>query len=125
VYPTGVRLQVAPGADGLAPWPDHIPVPAMIGVFEMSQQPDGSFRPMIRLHTTWVRMKTNICEELGLGVTYTSLRRLMAAGFVKSKQTTPGQYSFCLQSFHQHCAKVQADPEFWSGENLRRYMEAL
>jgi hypothetical protein len=127
IYPTGIKQKVTPDTSGCVPWPDHLPVPTMIGVFEMQPQPDGTFKPMLRLHTTWVRMKANITEELGLGITYASLRRLMLAGFVRSKQVTPGQYSFCLQSYNQHLARVKADPEFWSprGPNLKRYMEAI
>jgi hypothetical protein len=100
-------------------------VPFRTGVFEFQEQADGTYRPVIRLHSTWVRMRTDISEELGLGIPYTSLRRLMTAGFIESRQLTPGQYCFSLQSFYRHCAAVKADPDFWTGKNLRRYMEAI
>ncbi len=124
VYPPGIKVTVTPDAPTV-PWPEHIPLPAKLGVFEWAPQADGSYRPVIRLHDKMVRLKANITEELGLGISYDSLRRLMRAGFVKSEQRTPGQYAFCLQSYFQHVAAVRADPEFWSGKNLRRYMEAI
>ncbi len=100
-------------------------MPGRIGVFEWKDQGDGTFKPTIRLHPKMFRMRAAITEELGLGITYESLRRLMTAGFVKSLQVTPGQYAFDLSSFFQHCQNVRANPEFWSGANLRKYMEAI
>jgi hypothetical protein len=76
-----------------------------------------------------VRMKANITEDLALGITYASLRRLMAAGFVRYEQPTPGQYSFCLRSYFQHIQQVRNDPEFWEpghkNGNHKRYMAVV
>jgi hypothetical protein len=123
-YPGGFKVEVAPGEE-VAPWPVHLPMPVRIGVFEMIEEADGRFRPVMRLHSTWVRMTMDVTERLGLGTTYASLRRLIVAGFVKGRQLTPNSHSFCIQSFFQHVERVRADPEFWTGENLRRYQQAL
>ena len=123
VYPHGIRVRVAPDQPTV-PWPGHLPV-QRIGVYELIQELDGRLRPVIHVHGTWVRMRADICEDLGLGISYDSLRRLQRSGFVRARQITPGQIAFDLQSYYQHAAKVQADPEFWTGENLRRYMDAL
>lgn len=126
VYPAGVKIRVAPEGDRV-PWPSHLPLPNRVGVCEMVEGADGRYSATLRLHSTMIRMKANITEELGLGITYASLRRLMTAGFVKSEQVTPGQYSFCLASYFRHLSAVHADPEFWAikGKNYRRYMEAI
>ena len=124
VYPAGVKIRIAPG-EQLVDWPAHLPVPGRIGVFEWIETAPGNYQPKIRTHSKMIRMRATITEEMGLGITYNSLRRLMTAGFVKWHQVTPGQYAFDLQSYYQHVAKVAADPEFWSGTNLRKYMEAI
>jgi hypothetical protein len=126
IYPLGVKVRVkaAPDEDAV-PWPEHLPIPTTVGVFEMAPERDGRFVPMLRLHATLVKMTSNITEQLGLGITYISLRRLMLAGFVRSVQITPRQYAFDLQSYYQHLNHVAQDPEFWTGKNLKRYKEAI
>ena len=124
LFPIGVKMRVAPDQE-FAPWPSHLPVPR-VGMMEWVPQADGSYRPMIHCHPVWVRMTEHITEDLGLGINYQALRRLMRAGFVRERRIAPGQYSFDLQSYFKHCAAVQADPYFWENErNLKRYMEAL
>lgn len=126
IYPAGLKLRVSP-EEPLAPWPAHVPIPNSIGVFEWIADPANptAFKPMIRVQSSMVRMRMGITEELGLGLSYNSLRRLMLAGFVRSIQVTPGQNAFCLQSYYKHVAAVAADAEFWTGHNLKRYMETL
>ena len=124
VHPTGEHVCVAPG-EALVPWPLPLPVSELCGVFEWLEIGGGNYQPKLRLHPRMIRMRANIGDELGLGVSYNALRRLMTAGFVRSLQITPGQYAFDLHSYRQHCDKVAADPEFWSGVNRRKYMEAI
>ena len=125
VYPLGLKVRIVPNEQRTEmPWPDHLPVP-QIGTFEWKSQGDGTFKPVIRLQPVWVKMHANVTQDLGINITYHSLRRLMTGGFIRQRQITPGQFAFDLQSFFQHCAKVEADPEFWTGENLKRYMEAI
>ena len=127
VYPLGVRVQVAPGEllKTHVDWPEHLPVPTT-GVFEWVPREGGGFDPKIRLQAKWVRLYDVKTGKIDLGgISYDSLRRLIIAKFVKGRQTTPGKIEFDLQSFERHCAAVEADPEFWSGKNLRRYMEAV
>lgn len=123
VYPPGIKLRLAPDAPE-APWPDNLPLPHSIGVFEFKRNDDGSYTPIIKMHTRWLRLSVKGIEELALGIGYNSMRRLMRAGFVKFMQITPGQYAVDLQSYFQHVAAVRADCEFWTGKNLKRYMEA-
>ena len=122
ILPIGVKVKVTPGEE-VYPWPNHLPVPRL-GVFEWEPDPDGRYRAVFRTQSIWVRMREKVTEEYGLGITYQSLRRLMIAGFVESRQLTPGQFALNLQSFYKHCEKAR-DPEFWTGANLKRYMEAL
>ncbi len=117
-------IKAVPDEPGVS-WPNEAPLRGRIGVFDWEPQESGNYRPVVRLHSKLVRMKATITEELGLGITYTSLRRLMLAGFVRSQQVTPGQFAFDLQSYFRHLANVKVDPEFWSGANLRKYMEAI
>ena len=126
IYPAGIKMRVTPD-EPVAPWPEHVPIPSSIGVFEWVPDPANPtvFKPMVRVQSAMVRMRVGITEELGLGLSYSSLRRLMLGGFVRSIQLTPGQYAFDLQSYYQHVAKVAADPEFWTGQNLKRYMETI
>ena len=126
VYPNGVRIQVTPG-DQLTFWPEQIPLPshATVGVFEWVRNAQGSYDPMVRIHPKMIRCGEAAITDLGLGIGYYSLRRLCRGGFVRWQQITPGQYAFDLQSYYQHLAKVQADPEFWTGKNLKKYMEAI
>lgn len=126
VYPMGVKLQVTP--DELVKehldWPEHLPIPK-IGVFEWVQREGGGFDPKIKLQPKWVRLYDVMTGKISLGLSYASMRRLIIAGFVKSRQTTPGKIDFDLQSYMQHCSAVESDPEYWTGKNLRRYMEGI
>ena len=126
VYPVGVRIQVTP--DELSKehldYPDHLPVPK-IGVFEWVPRSGGGFDPKIKLQPQWIRLYDIQTGKINLGISYGSMRRLTIAGFVRFRQTTPGKIDFDLQSYMQHCAAVESDPEFWTGKNLRRYMEAI
>lgn len=122
VYPTGVKVEVVPGKNARVPWPDHLPVPKL-GIFEWTEEEGGVYRPVIKLQPVWVRSTEDAPKTYGLGISYSGLRRLMIAGFVERRQITPGQWSFNLQSFYQHIAQVKADENFWTGKNLRRYLE--
>lgn len=124
IHPTGEKIRVAPG-EPLVAWPAELPVSELCGIFEWVEIGGGNWQPKLRLHPRMIRMRATIGDVLGLGVPYNALRRLMTAGFVRSLQITPGQYAFDLQSYRQHCDKVAADPEFWKGANLRKYMEAI
>lgn len=125
LFPLGVRIKMGPG-ETRAEWPAHLP-PPRVAMTVLEQQPDGSLRPIIRAENRWVKMREDITEELGMGIGYNTLRRLMTAGFVRWCQPSPGQYSFDLQSWYEHLSNVRRDPDFWAekGKNRARYDAAL
>jgi hypothetical protein len=127
VYPPGVRIQIAPDDvfRSHIEWPDHVPFP-MVGIFDWVERQGGGWEPKIKPMGIWVPLADVFNKTINLGLKYQSLRRLINAGFVKSRQLTPGRIEFNFQSFLHHCNAVQSDSEFWRDKkNLRRYMEAI
>lgn len=76
----------------------------------------------------WVRMHGDIGARLGLiGLSETTMRRLIAQGYVEHMRTAPGVIHINLESLTEHlkrtrndCAK---DESFWTRERRKRWRE--
>jgi hypothetical protein len=119
----------------LVPGKKYLPLPAsaapVVALCELVPAGGGTFRPVARICPQWFPATAEVIKQLGLGVSKSSLRRLIAAGFVRGQQSTPATYQFDYLSFREHAERCQ-DPEFWEqvapGQrhtNRQRYLAIL
>ena len=114
----GDLVQVSPGrfiAKGGKP-PEQI-------VAEVFHHADGTFGIRPVKGGRHVRMSDRTARLLGLNRRET-LVRLGIAGFIEVSHPSPGVVMLNLDSWFEHLAKTQEDPDFWEegGENWRAYM---
>jgi hypothetical protein len=113
VWPTGQLIEIAPGVR-IAPVPDA--AQARILVLDLEPQPNGTLRPVARVRGKRVRLTREGLPALGISAGYKTLRRLIAAGFVRGEQPAPGVIQMDLESYFEH-ERATADPEFWTRQN--------
>lgn len=127
----GVGVQVAP--DKRITLHDTEPLERLC-VAELIPIGGGTYRVVPRLATTWVRFSRDRLLKLGIELSENTMQRLGRAGFIRIRQPSPSSYEFDFQSWLNHCAQVEADPEFWEKKvntgagirtNRQRYLEAL
>jgi hypothetical protein len=132
--PGPLTVEIAPG-QFIAECPAALA--PRIGLVDWQPAGDGTFRPVVRLHAKRLRLTVKLPAQLGLGVSYQTLKQLIRAGFVDGTRIAPGNYEFDLQSYFDHRSGAK-DPEFWTTEievrigsqtvrktRLRIYQEAL
>ncbi len=77
----------------------------------------------------WERLTPPNVARLKLGVDYLNLRRLCIAGFVATRRPVPRSTSFSVQSYFDHCDRIDeavaAGQEFWTGQRLEALRDAL
>jgi hypothetical protein len=113
VWPGGQMVEIAPGIK-VAPVPDADQ--ARILVLDLEPQPNGTLRPVARVRGKRVRLTRDGLPALGISAGYKTLRRLIAAGFVRGEQPAPGVIQMDLESYFEH-ERATADPEFWTRQN--------
>lgn len=122
IQPQGRVIQVAPDAASrkVADLPaDLIP---RIGLVDFQPAGDGTYRPIVRIHDSWIRVSI---AARAFGLRHMVLRRLITAGFVEAIQPSPGCWMMNLQSYFRHVEAVRNDPEFWNEQRRARYSAAL
>ena len=93
----------------------------LVAIADWKPAGDGTYRPVARVHERFVMLKE--LERL-FGIPYRSLRRLAVAGFVASRQVTPGTLHIEIGSLWDHLAACQ-DEEFWTEKRRARWSEAI
>lgn len=96
-----------------------------VGIADWIAVGDGSYKPVVRIHAKMIRLTEDLPDKLGLGIGYQTMLRLMRAGFVEYEQPAPRTYLVNLQSYYDHVRRCKEDPEFWGGERLKRYLQAI
>jgi hypothetical protein len=116
-------VEIAPGE--WAPGPvDAMDVPRY-GLVWLMRQTDGSYLPVLKMHSLYVSMSHELPSQLGLkGFPARSLYRLISAGFVASTCPTPANIMVDLGSLAQHIEAAR-DPEFWTPERRARWSTAI
>jgi len=119
-HPQGeISVEVAPNQKlvPLSPQPGQVLVHDLV--------PAGDFlRSVARVHDKFMRMTEDMTRKLGLGVSYSTLRRLVDAGFVKGAKIAPKTYVMSLASYYEHVKRCEADPEFWDRpENKKKWSQ--
>lgn len=121
----GTTIEVAPGKTATL---NEKTMPK-VGVCRFIPIGNGEYKIQIDTKLSWVRLRPNTPKELGLGIEYRSLFRLVATGFVLGQKVTPNCWQFSLQSYFDHLERVRNDPEFWEennpAQNLQKYRAAL
>ncbi|MDD3885374.1 MAG: hypothetical protein PHI35_00700 [Victivallaceae bacterium] len=120
VFGTGETIEVAPGVT-TAPLP-VVTVPR-VAVARLQPVGGGDYRPVVKVLGVWARLTLHLPQELGLKISYSVLRRLALAQFVESRQPSPCCFEINLESLEKHL-EACTDPEFWTPEKRRRYIEA-
>ena len=61
-------------------------------------------------HPGYIRMQENIGAKLGIiGLSDTTMRRLMAAGFIEHMRPAPGSIHISIESLHEHFRRTHND----------------
>lgn len=118
---TGEIVEIAPG-EKTADLP-RTAVPKY-GFVHLMRQPDGSYTPVLQSWGEMIRMTSDLPHRIGLNTDYSTLRRLLIAGFIKYRHFSPGTILIDLQSLYEHMDACK-DPEFWTPERIKRYRQAL
>jgi hypothetical protein len=113
VWPSGQLIEIAPGVR-VVPVADA--EQARILVLDLEPQANGSYRPVARVRGKRVRLTREGLPALGISAGYKTLRRLIAAGFVRGEQPAPGVIQMDLESYFEH-ERETADPDFWTRAN--------
>jgi hypothetical protein len=95
-----------------------------VAIAEWIPQGDGTYKPVARVHDEEIPLTDDLPQRLGLGVSHDTLKRLIKAGFVRGCRVAPNRHIFYLQSYYDHVERVREDPDFWTRERLRDYMQA-
>ncbi len=124
---TKVRdIEVAPGRFIVDLPPGAVP---RICVADLIPQGDHTYRAVARVHEAEIRLTAEILHKLNLGISKSSLIRLIKAGFVNGSRVAPQCYVFDLQSYFDHRELMRAEAaegrDFWTGDNLARYRAAI
>jgi hypothetical protein len=122
--------QIAPGVwvSGMPAFemPSHVlcrivPVSASPGQFTLA--PEGSY-------PGYVRMSDDLGERLGiLGLSSTTMRRLLAAGFVDHIRPAPGCIFISIESLLAHFARTandcEQDASYWTAKRREAWKETF
>lgn len=124
----GTLVEVVPGKKFVP-----LPITAVppVAIAELVPAGDGTYRVVARICPQWFTCQSANLRKLGIGISGTSMLRLIRAGFVDGQQTTPQVHQFDYYSYQGHMQRA-ADPEFWDRTeagyrktNRQRYREVL
>lgn len=119
VWPCAQMVEVAPGVK-YAPCP--VELAPRLAIVRLVPAGDNTYSPKLFIHDHWIRISD--AEKL-LGIHQQSLYRLINGGFVKGRQSTPNTREISLESYFEHCRKIEDDPDFWQNkDNQRRFNQA-
>lgn len=122
----GKKTEAIPGKPTFAAPLDIAP---KVGIYELIPIGSGEYKAVIKTREAWTRLTPSTASELGLGIEYKSLKRLIIAGFVKGQKITPSTWQFSICSYFEHLERVRNDPEFWDEnhpqKNLQHYRECF
>lgn len=118
------QIEVAPGKK-VVPLPDGVEW-SRVAIVDWIPQGDNTYRPVARIHERWIRVSKENVRQLGLGLSVTTIYRLIRGGFIRGRQVSPGQWQVDLLSYELHARAVEDDPEFWDDpERRQRYRESI
>lgn len=102
--------------------PDDVP---RYGIVRMMRQADGTYLPILRQHSQYVRMCAELPEQLGLkDLPVRTLYRIINAGFVEISRPAPNVILVDLVSLADHIHAAR-DPEFWTPMRRKQYQDAI
>lgn len=90
------------------------------GVVKLMRQGDGSYIPVLKTWNETIRMREDTPYHLGLDISYMTLKRLIAAGFIRGRLIAPDTCLLDLASLYEHIEKCQ-DFEFWTPARRAEY----
>ncbi len=109
-FPQGRPIEVAPGKS-IQPLPQDLDLPKVALVSWQKIGPN-EYRPVVRVHERWVRVTGGLPVQLGMGIDYNTLMRLIKAGFIVSRRPAPNTTVIDLESWFAHM-QASSDAEFW------------
>jgi hypothetical protein len=115
---TGDTVEIAPGQETDVSVPRSA-VP-QYGFVKLMRQGDGSYLPVLKTWSETIRLRESTPTDLGLDISYMTLKRLIVAGFIRGRLIAPDTCLLDLASLYEHIERCQ-DFEFWTEENRAEY----
>lgn len=101
-------------------------IPKKYGVVQFRLMGNGMYQPVIRLLEQEIRLSEHQGGEiLGCpGISYQTLLRLRANGFVRGRAITPKTTTISVESWLEHIDAC-LDPDFWTRERRSRFASPI
>lgn len=115
---TGDLVELAPGQETEVPIPREA-VPRY-GMVQLMRQSDGTYIPILKTWSETIRLRESTPHDLGLDVSYMTLKRLIVAGFIKGRLIAPDTCLVDLASLYEHVENC-SDFDFWNEERRAEY----
>lgn len=99
---------------------------ARYGVVRMKRNPDGSYTPIVKTYTRWIKFSPAMMVELHLHnvLSKETIRRLIDCGVVDASHPSPGITLIDVDSLLSHIERTR-DGDWWTPERARRYRLGL
>lgn len=119
---SGDIIEIAPGKR----MADQVPRAdiARFGFVSLCRLPDGNYMPVLKTWGQTVRLTSDLFRDLGLDVSYDTVRRLINGGFLRVRRIAPNSIVLELESLYDHLEAVR-DPEFWTEARIKAYREPV
>lgn len=115
---TGETVEIAPGNETEVSIP-RSSVPRY-GFVQLMRQSDGTYIPILKTWSETIRLRESTPTDLGLDISYMTLKRLIVAGFIRGRLIAPDTCLLDLASLYEHIEGCR-DFEFWTEENRANY----
>ena len=129
--PVGTKITMVNSGDVIEVSPgkftaDQVPRAeiARFGFITLMRLPDGNYMPVVKTWGQTLRLTEDLCRNLGLDVSYDTIRRLINGKFLRVRRVAPNSILLELESLYDHLEAVR-DPEFWTPERIKRYREPV
>ncbi len=99
---------------------------ARYGVVRMQRNPDGTYTPLVKTYSRWIKLSPTTLIELGLinALSKETIHRLIDCCIVIARYPSPGITLIDVDSLLAHIERSR-DPHWWTAERSRRYRLGL
>ncbi len=122
IWPIRKKVEIAPGKNFVTIPPENVPT---IAIAKLVPQGDGTYKAIASIQRRYVRLTRDLPSNLGIGVDYNTLKRLIISGFVRGGKVSPSAYYVDIISVFEHVEKCFNDPEYWTKQRLLSYKRAI
>ncbi len=104
------EVEIAPGVKIT---PVSVEVVTRFAIARLLPAGDGTFRPVVQACEPWMRLTVALPRQLGLGICWKTLLRLITSGIIESRRTSPHSTEISIESLNAHLEGCR-DPEYWT-----------